>query len=60
MVKFCLVSVPDPKPTPAWIAFSIARGKRYTCWMRSGNETKFYHKWHAQYLLLFIYELLNN
>jgi len=42
-----LVSVPDPKPTPAWIAFSIARGeglgldwKRYTCRMRSGDETR--------------------
>ena len=37
-----LVSVPDSKPTPARIAFSIARGeycKRYTCRMRSGDET---------------------
>ena len=36
------VSVPDPKPTPAWIAFSIARGeywKRYMRRMRSGDET---------------------
>ena len=37
-----LVSVPDPKPTPARIAFSIARGeywKRYTRRMRSGDKT---------------------
>ena len=33
------VSVPDPKPTPARIAFSIARRKRYTRRMRSGDET---------------------
>ena len=34
-----LLSVPDPKPTPARIAFSIARGERYTRRMRSGDET---------------------
>ena len=41
---FGIVSVPDLKPTPAWIAFSTARGlywKRYTRRMRSGGETMF-------------------
>ena len=33
-----LVSVPDPKPTPARITFSI--WKRYTHRMRSGDETR--------------------
>ena len=27
LVPQAIVSVPDPKPTPAWIAFSIARGE---------------------------------
>ena len=44
-----LVSVPDPKPTPAQIAFSIAHSvsfshalywKRYAYRMRSGDETR--------------------
>ena len=38
-----LVSVPDPKPTPARIAFSIVHAlywKRYTRQMRSGDETR--------------------
>ena len=38
-----LVLVPDPKPTPVRIAFSIARAlywKRYTRRMRSGDETR--------------------
>ena len=39
MVCTYIVSVPDPKPTPARIAFSIARGKQYTRRMRSGDET---------------------
>ena len=37
-----IVSVPDPKPTPAQIAFSIARYtgiKRYMCRMKSGDGT---------------------
>ena len=37
-----LVSVPDPKPTPAQIAFSIAHGlywKQYTRRMRSEDKT---------------------
>ena len=36
-VLYWLVSVPDPKPTPARIAFSI--WKQYTRRMRSGDET---------------------
>ena len=47
--SYILVSVLDPKPTPAWIAFSIIHSvsfsralywKRYTCQMRSGDETR--------------------
>ena len=34
-----LVLVPDPKPTPAWIAFSIARYTASDTRMRSGDET---------------------
>ena len=39
--SWTLVSVPDPKLTPAWIAFSIAHGelKVSMCGMRSGDET---------------------
>ena len=36
-----LVSVPDPKPTPVRIAFSVTLyWKRYTRRMRSGDKTR--------------------
>ena len=41
LVRRKLVSVPDPKPTPAWIDFSITCGEQYT---RSGDETRKEHQ----------------
>ena len=60
-----LVSVPDPKLTPVRIAFSIALyWKRYTCRMRSGDETMLMQvdyimdlMPYANYSLLFLYLL---
>ena len=46
MKYLSLVSVPDPKPTPARIDFSIPCGlnwKRCMCQMRSGDETRLSH-----------------
>ena len=47
-----LVLVPDPKPTPVRIAFSISRvileaiyWKRYTHRMRSGDKTRLHCVW---------------